>query len=64
MKYSLSQNYNKYGLIAVQFFLWLFITMDGGSEHTWHIQMKWKQIWLMSYISLCIVHSTNAGRTA
>ena len=26
MKYSLSQNYNKYGLITAQSFLWLFIT--------------------------------------
>lgn len=40
MKYSLSQNYNKYGLIAAQFFYGYSLPMDGGSEHTWHIQMK------------------------
>lgn len=32
MKYSLSQNYNKYGLITAQSFLWLFITYGWRSR--------------------------------
>ena len=45
MKYSLSQNYNKYGLITAPIFFYRYsVPTDGGSVHTWHIRMKWKQI--------------------